>query len=206
MSHIANKYIIKKGKFIRNWERLHQKVHDPWNNKKDHKLHIHFLIADALCKKFYKKKSSILDVGASSGYLKNYLKKYKSFKYLGTDISKKATTNNKDVITDDIRIFNKNFEKKFDFIFILRTIYYVAPEIDKVLKNLKKYLKKNGILIISYNLKKNSFTNRYLTDVSLRKKLKKIKLVELYTVEVNREIMMNNNGEKHSLFFFKKVN
>ena len=197
---------MKNGEYIRNFEQMYQKVRDPWNQKKNHKLDIHFLLTDALFKKFFKKNCSILDVGAANGYLKNHLKKYKSFKYLGTDISKTAVKNKKNMVVDDIRIFNKNFQKRFDFIFVLRTIYYVTPEINKVIKNLKRYLKKNGILIISYNLKKNSFSNRYLTDISLRKKLKKIKLFELYTVEVNREIMMNNNGEKHSIFFFKKNN
>jgi len=206
MSHIANKYLIKRGRFIRNFDQMYKKVKDPWNQKKNNKLDIHFLIIVALFKKFYKKGCSILDVGAAGGYLKEHLKGFKSFKYLGTDISKKVAKNKKNIIVDDIRIFNKNFVNKFDFIFILKTIYYVSPEINKVIKNLKKYLKKNGILIISYNLKKNSFTNKYLTDAYLRKKLKKLKLVELYTIEVNREIMMFNNGEKHSFLFFKKKN
>ena len=70
-------------------------------------------------------------------------------------------------------------------IFILKTIYYVGDKIDIVLKNINLYLKKKGILIITYNLKKNSYSNRYLDDIKLRSKLLK-KFIEIFTVEVNR--------------------
>ena len=37
MSHIANKYIMKNGEYIRNFEQMYQKVRGPWNQKKNHK-------------------------------------------------------------------------------------------------------------------------------------------------------------------------
>ena len=92
---------------------------------------------------------------------------------------------------------------KFDFIFILKTIYYVGDEIDVVINNIFSYLKKSGILIISYNLKKNSYSNKFLTDIKLRLKLLK-KLNELYTIEINRIPYETKKKEKITVLIFKK--
>ena len=64
-------------------------------------------------------------------------------------------------------------------------------------------MKNNSYLFISYNLKKNSFSNKYITDLKLRKKLKKL-FFEIYTVEINRELQKTDNKEKNTLFVFKK--
>ncbi len=88
-------------------------------------------------------------------------------------------------------------------IFCLRTIYYVADNIKTVIKNLKKYLKKNGLLIISYNLKKDSYSNKYLTDIKLRKILIK-NFKEKFTIEINRERYSKIKGEKVTIFIFNK--
>ena len=99
---------------------------------------------------------------------------------------------------------NKNFINLFDIIVCLKTIYYVGQKIDDVIRNFKKYLKKNGILVISYNLKRNSISNRYLTDIKLRKKLKK-SFTELYTIEINRELYLSDvKEEKTTLLIFQK--
>ena len=79
----------------------------------------------------------------------------------------------------------------------------MSDNIDNEIKNLKKYLKKDGFIFISYNLKKNSFSNKFLTDLKLRLKLKK-KFKEIYTIEINRSLYMSKNKEKNTLFVFKK--
>ena len=79
----------------------------------------------------------------------------------------------------------------------------MSDNIDNVIQNLKKYLKKDGFIFISYNLKKNSFSNKFLTDLKLRLKLKK-KFKEIYTIEINRSLYMSKNKEKNTLFVFKK--
>jgi hypothetical protein len=72
------------------------------------------------------------------------------------------------------------------------------------LKNLKNYLKKNGFLVISYNLKKNSFSNKYLNDIKLRYLLIK-NFKEIYTIEINRQLYEKNSKyEKLTLFIFQK--
>ena len=196
-----NKYLISNEKFIRNFELMYKKISDPWNQKKQFFSGEQYLFLFSyinLMKNKFKKKKNVLDVGAGSGELKKMLNK--NFRYHGIDIHKKKIKN---VIYDDINCFNKSFSKKFDIIFCLKTIYYLGDNINKVLGHFQKYLKKGGILIISYNLKKDSFSNKYLTDLKLRKLLLK-KFKEILTIEMNREKMIDNNTEKFSFFVFSK--
>ena len=196
-----NKYIINNNKFIRDFEKLYKNIKDPWNQKKNFEKNEDFIfclsgIINYLNKS--KKKISILDIGAGDGILKKYLKK--SFDYIATDIHKKKI---KDVIYDDINVFNKSFLNKFNIIFCLRTIYYVSDNIKIVINNLKRYLRKDGLLIISYNLQKDSYSNRYLTDIKLKKILNS-KFKEKFTVEINRDLYLKKKGEKVTIFVFKK--
>ena len=196
-----NKYLIKKDLFIRNFKKLYQKIDDPWNQHSNFFEEESVIILKSFIEKFSnkKKKFNLLDIGAGKGSLKKILKK--NFSYYGTDIHNKKY---KDIIYDDITKFNKKFKNKFDFIICLKTIYYVGDKIKIVLNNVQKYLKKNGFLIISYNLKRKSFSNKYLTDLKLRRMLKK-KLIEVYTIEINRELSeLNSKEEKTTLLIFKK--
>ena len=196
-----NKYIIYNNKFIKNFEKLYKEIEDPWNQTQNFENNEDFIfclsgIFNILNKS--KKNISVLDVGAADGILKKYLKK--KIKYIGTDIHKKNLDN---VIYDDINIYNKPFLNKFDVIFCLRTIYYVSDNIKKVISNFKKYLKKNGLLVISYNLKKNSYSNKYFNDIKLRKILIK-NFKEKFTIEINRNKYLTSGGEKITIFCFKK--
>lgn len=195
-----NKYLIKNKNFTRDFKKLYSKITDPWNQKKNFSIDQTTLILEGyfnyLNRKF--RKIKILDVGAGSGILKS--KFSKKFEYTGTDIHQKKFKN---LIFDDITVYNKNFVNKFHMICCLKTIYYVSDNINIVLSNFYKYLKNNGILIISYNLKKNSFSNKYLNDLKLRKILKK-KFHEILTIETNRENYEKLNEEKNSIFIFKK--
>tara|TARA_B100000965_G_scaffold332559_1_gene297145 strand:- start:1144 stop:1764 length:621 start_codon:yes stop_codon:yes gene_type:complete len=196
-----NKYLIKKDLFIRNFEKLYQKIDDPWNQHSNFFEEESVIILKSFIEKFSnkKKKFNLLDIGAGKGSLKKILKK--NFSYYGTDIHNKKY---RDIIYDDITKFNKKFKNKFDFIICLKTIYYVGDKIKIVLNNVQKYLKRNGFLIISYNLKRKSFSNKYLTDLKLRRMLKK-KLIEVYTIEINRELSeLNSKEEKTTLLIFKK--
>jgi 2-polyprenyl-3-methyl-5-hydroxy-6-metoxy-1,4-benzoquinol methylase len=197
-----NKYLIKNNIFIRDFKRLYSEIKDPWGQ--DKKLHedITFLIVNNFLNKIIKsssKKLDLLDVGAGKGSLKKYISK--KFNYIGSDINKKKF---KTVIDDDITKHNVNLVNRFDVIVCLKTIYYVSDKIDIVLNNFKKYLRNNGMLIISYNLKKDSYSNKFLTDIKLRKILIKKKFKENYTIEMNRELYFMGK-EKFSIFVFNKV-
>tara|TARA_Y100000389_G_scaffold193246_1_gene221814 strand:+ start:74 stop:706 length:633 start_codon:yes stop_codon:yes gene_type:complete len=196
-----NKYIIKNNKFIREFDKLYKNINDPWNQKKNFEFSEQFIFCISGLINYFnknKKKISVLDVGAGSGILKKYLNK--DFYYLGTDIHKKKIKN---VIFDDIKILKKSFINKFDLIFCLKTIYYVSDDIKPVLNNFKKYLKKGGLLIISYNLTKKSYSNKFLTDLKLKNLLDN-HFKELFTIEINREKFLKKNGEKMTIFVFNK--
>tara|TARA_B100001057_G_C22677013_1_gene882221 strand:+ start:246 stop:878 length:633 start_codon:yes stop_codon:yes gene_type:complete len=196
-----NMFLIKDNKFIRNFDKLYKNIKDPWNQKKNFETSEQFIFCiSGLLNHINKnkKKLSILDIGSGSGILKKYLNK--NFKYTGTDIYKNK---NKNIIFDDIRVLNNSFINKYDLIFCLKTIYYVSDDIKNVLNNFKKYLKKNGLLIISYNLKKSSYSNKFLTDLKLKKLLNN-KFKELFTLEINREKYLKKNDEKLSIFIFSK--
>jgi len=197
-----NKYLIKKNLFIRDFEDLYKNIKDPWNQNQNFENEESVIILKALVAKILKnkKKIKLLDIGAGKGSLKRILGK--GIDYIGTDIHKQRYKN---IMYDDISKFNKKFQNKFDIIVCLKTIYYVGDKIKSVLNNFKRYLKSNGLLIVSYNLKKKSFSNRYLKDLKLRKMLKKL-FIEIYTIEINRELYeTNNKKEKTTLFIFKKT-
>lgn len=197
-----NKYLIKNNNFIKDFQSLYKNIVDPWNQKKNFKSDLQYIFClSGLLNLINKnnKKINVLDIGAGSGILKRYLNK--NFKYQGTDIHQKKFKN---VIYDNVKVLNKRFIDKFDIIFCLKTIYYAAEDIEVVLNNFKKYLKKNGLLIISYNLKKNSYSNKFLTDLKLKKLLDN-RFKELYTIEINREKFEKKNGEKVTIFIFSKL-
>ena len=195
-----NIYLIKQNKFLRDWEGLYRNIKDPWNQNYNFANDESVMIVKSFINRFAKNKKRIrlLDIGAGSGSLKKIIDK--KILYTGTDVHK----HRKGVIYDDITVFNERFINKYNILTCLKTIYYVGDKIYTVLKNLKKYLKKNGFLIITYNLRKNSFSNRYLTDLKLRHLLIK-NFKEIYTIEINRELFeKNSKHEKLTLFIFQK--
>jgi|TARA_B110000483_G_C18128183_1_gene516530 2-polyprenyl-3-methyl-5-hydroxy-6-metoxy-1,4-benzoquinol methylase len=195
-----NHHIIKKNLFIRDFENLYKNIKDPWNQHENFLKEETVIFAREIIKNISKNKNelSLLDVGAGQGSLKKILKS--NIKYLGTDIHKKKFKN---VKFDDINIYNSSFKNKFDIIVCFKTIYYLADNIDIVINNFKDYLKKNGFIIISYNSKTSSYSNKFLTDLILRSKLVKI-FKEIYTIEINRNLYEQKNKEKDTLFVFKK--
>jgi 2-polyprenyl-3-methyl-5-hydroxy-6-metoxy-1,4-benzoquinol methylase len=197
-----NKFIIKNNKFVNDFDSLYKSIKDPWNQDKNFTNNISNVILQGILDKFTsKKKIRLLDVGCAYGSLKKIINK--KIKYTGTDIHNQKI---KDVIFDDITVFNKNFYNRFNVLCCLTTIYYVGFKIKTVLKNFKSYLRKNGLLIISYNLKKNSLSNKYLTDLKLRRLLIQCGFEELYTIEINRELYYKSTiNQKITLLIFKKI-
>ena len=195
-----NKYIIKNKRFIKNFKLLYTKIKDPWDQKKFFFNDKSIIILDGLINHINKNynKLNILDIGAGSGILRKKFKK--NFSYLGTDIHKKKY---RQVVYDDINFLNNKFINKFNIVFCLKTIYYVSDNINKVIYNINRYLRKKGFIIISYNIKKNSFSNKYLNDIKLRHIMKK-KFTEILTIELNRENFEKLKQEKITILIFKK--
>jgi 2-polyprenyl-3-methyl-5-hydroxy-6-metoxy-1,4-benzoquinol methylase len=136
---ISNIYLIKQNKFLRDWEGLYRNIKDPWNQNQNFANDESIMIVKSFINRFAKSKKRIrlLDIGAGSGSLKKIIDK--KILYTGTDVHKNK---NKNVIYDNVTIFNKRFRNKFDFLICLKTIYYVGDKIYSVLKNLKSYIKK----------------------------------------------------------------
>lgn len=116
---------------------------DFWTNSKIK------LVLDLINKE---KITSILDAGCGSGYTSYFLSK-KGYKLIGADKSKKilalASKRYKNKNLKFLYIdLNKNLpKKKFDCILLLDVLEHVKDDFN-LLKNLKKILKKQGILII----------------------------------------------------------
>lgn len=98
------------------------------------------------------KNSKVIDIGCGNGYLtKKITKKFKNV--VGVDQSKSAIKFAKKNYKGKIKFINSdlenlNLKKKFDIIFLIEVIEHVYSP-DNLIKKIKKFMKKNTILIIS---------------------------------------------------------
>ena len=200
MAHKCNEFIIKNGKFIRDFDTMYQSIEDPW----DQELNYSYCFINRLTLMCLSDVISvqgcdvntILDIGCAAGCFSDDLLLLSGGNgfYKGLDISQsvidKAKNKNKNqrctFDVGDIRCFNKNFECKFDLVFSSKTIYYVAPEIDVALENINKYLNENGLFCFNYNAPRDAFSNQWLTYELLREKLFSLRFSEKRFIEVNR--------------------
>lgn len=202
MSHECNKFIIKNNTFIRNFEGMYREIDDPWGQEENHKNDQSTMAAFHFLANIFSNLNSntlkILDIGCANGYhAQNFIDLFgNKTSLVGTDISKtvikKAKLLNKNLtgvqfVTDDCRVSNPLFKKKFDLVFSSKTLYYVAPEIDKVVLNIKSYLKNTGgIFLFVYNQTSDAFSNKWLTYEGLREIVLLAGFKEEIFVELNR--------------------
>lgn len=110
---------------------------------------------------------SILDIGAGTGSLYNFIKaKFPDFQYYATDISAKMLENS-NIPSGNYFVGNATEiqfpTSSFDFIFLLGvTTYMEQMEFEQTLSFIAKQLKKDGVAIIS-------FTNRNSYDFKIRR-------------------------------------
>ena len=110
----------------------------------------------------------VLDVGPGSGFLIDYFLE-KNFQYHFIVSIEKFSTNliSKGGISasDDIYFFEKNLEKKFDFIVLRHVIEHLDRPLD-ALNNLRKYLKTDGLLYMALPnaLKINNISKGFRTS------------------------------------------
>ncbi len=200
MSHECNKYIIDGDVFLRDFEAMYANEEDPWSQheyyQKDVATMSIFYFLKVLCPELVSSSPSILDIGCADGYhAKHFIDIFPFCSYTGTDISptvvSKASqlypaSNSATFVVDDCRKANFEFNQRFDLIFSSKTLYYVAPEIDSVLNNIKSYLIPSGYFCFVYNQSPDSFTNRWLTYEVLREKLLQQGFIETFFAEFNR--------------------
>lgn len=196
MSHECNKYIISSEEFVRDFEKMYQVIDDPWDQEKNHESDSSIELSLFLMQQYINVDdiSSILDVGCATGYhSKKITDVFPAADYLGVDVSptivskaKKYESSRIAFEENNIIEENKNYDNKFDLIFSSKTLYYVAPEIDVVIDNIKNYLKKSGYLFFVYNMTETAFTKKWLTYELLREKLLAKGFEEVAFFEVNR--------------------
>lgn len=198
MGHECNKHIISDGRFVRNFDLMYQEIDDPWDQKKNQSSDISsYLAIYSLYFNMAKYNSNVkrvLDIGCADGYHKKLFDNIfeNQIDYYGTDISatiiNKAKQNLKfgNLYVDDIREYNESFYNKFDIVYSSKTLYYVAPEIDEVIDNIQKYMRKDGILCFIYNQTQDAFSKKWLTYEGLRDKLILHGFKELNFIELDR--------------------
>jgi SAM-dependent methyltransferase len=171
-----NDYIIRDNKeFIRDFDRMYREISDPWGQQERGDNDESFSIALSVLKSFYRK-GLIVDIGCGPGHLSKYvIEKLGDDNYLGCDISpqavKIAKEKNPNLQFETLNIITDYKSWDASVVIILKTIYYCAPEIDNTIQNIYNTLTKGGHLLYSYNMKEDSFTNRYLDIEKLRYKL-----------------------------------
>lgn len=137
--------------------------------------------------KSYKKKGSLLDVGAGIGqFLKLARNEYDVF---GTEISESAITiaNNKfgiNLIKGEIE--NISLDRKFDIITLIHVLEHVSSP-SSTLNKCKKMLKSDGIIVIAVPNDVFLYRSLFLRMMSLTKYGQKI----LYSLHLRREISEN---------------
>ncbi len=128
----------------------------------------------------------ILDAGCGDGRL-CYELRNSNAKIFGVDYSERAIAFAK-IFNPNAVFFNEsldsfNTNEKFDFIVLLETLEHIIPaETNKVLKNLKNLMKKNGRLIItvpSKNIKLAEKHYRHFSEKDLRETLRGFKAIKI---------------------------
>ena len=125
--------------------------------------------------KYFKSKDkfSVLDLGCGDGrwskILMNKIKYYKGVDFSSTFIKNAVNNNN----SDKIKFINSKVQDyyedyKFDFVLIIGLMTYLNDDsIYKLLKNVNKMLKKNGLLIVRNVLINNDNIDRSFYDRKL---------------------------------------
>lgn len=112
----------------------------------------HYSVIIGYCH-FFKNQGEILDVGCGEGILQERLQQYQYSRYVGIDISNEAILSayrRQDKRTTFLcaEISDYENEESFDIIIFNEVLYYLNDPIG-ILKKYEKFLKKNGIIIIS---------------------------------------------------------
>lgn len=168
-SKISNNYILRTKKFSKS---KRQKIEHNFINK--------------ILKKFHVKR--VLDFGCNDGVLKISLNK--RINYNGIDINKKLKSNF--LYSKKIKIYKKKiptYKLKFDCIIISHVIGHINNPI-KVIGDLKKSLKKKGIIIIITPNKYfklfiffSNLFNNYIPDITVTKYYSKNEILEILKIK-----------------------
>ncbi len=162
----------------------------------------HSYIRNLLISRFHNKKISIVDYGCGNGDLLNFIDKNIK-KYVGYEISDDCLKVAQNKFKHKKYSFNKIHSKKVpklgaknsvDLVILIGVIQYMTgSEISQLLKEAKKVLKKNGILIITcavdhkfykiFNIYQLFLPNNYINRKSIIAKIEKNNFTVEYSLE-----------------------
>ncbi len=158
-----------------------------------------------------KKGNSILDLACGKGRHSVYLNSL-GFNVIGADLSKNSIAHAKQfenkTLSFEVHDMRHSFETKFDVILNLFTSFGFFKEDKediKVLQNIKKGLKSNGLAVIDFMNAKKVIKNLVQEEVQLIDGIKfKIKRY-LDSGFIVKEINFNFNGEQHTYYERVKI-
>lgn len=157
----------------------------------------HFFIKNIIENHFGLQKISVIDYGCGSGELLNYLEKRKIEKYCGFDVGGDCLRVAKEVFLNKKYLFKRINKRRppwlgknnsIDLIVLIGVLQYMtSEEVDHLLKESKRVLTKNGIIIIScaidhylykiFNLYRFFIPNHYIDRKKLISKLKEFDFI-----------------------------
>jgi len=184
-------YVIKKGKFIGNFEEMYQNVKDPWlhGDALDVQYDIILYLIDRY--KICHKKGKILDIGCGKGAFTARLKKKLSkSKIIAIDIAPtaiKKASKKYGILGIDFKVMNiqkdyKDINSKFNLILISQIMWYILPDFPKIISYLsRKMLAKGGYILINqvfYKPGVQKYGNKFIQAPKDMINLVELKLIE----------------------------
>ena len=204
---LIHKYVydIQNKKLFQNMDLAYKKIKDLWQDQVqlDNPRFSYItglLLTRVNLKK--KKKIKILDVGCGYGSFVHYLNSLKKLNVIGTDISSYAIKKGRQKYKTN-KIFVHNFldkpfvnKKKFDFVLILGTFWFLLKKFNIFINNLKKNLNKNTEIFFQINIPKdnNIFKSIISNETQLVKFLKKY-------FKIKNILKISNLSEKNNKLF-----
>jgi len=201
-------YVIKKGKFVGNFEKMFQRFDDPWCLlKKNKKIsNLNYQIIYNYCEHIRSsKKFTTLEIGCGFPQISHelHLRKFKAY---GTDISetvikkskKKYPKLKKNLYVSTFLNFPLYEKIKPDIIILSDISWYVLPELKKFLRWYKN-LKSKTYLIHSlavYTKGKQKYGKKYFHDLKSIKSFFKLNFLSSGYIK-------NIDGDIHTFFLAK---
>lgn len=156
-------YVIKDGKFIGKFDEMYTKCDDPW--VQSHQLNKYSRISGIYHIQNFNIKT-ILECGCGLGYYSNWLKQETGITAKGVDVSPVAINRARSLFPEldfEVADITKDLHKytKYDCVLLSEILWYVLPELNKILSDLKEKFK-GKYLIINQVFYKG--TQRYGTE------------------------------------------
>ena len=202
-------YVIKNGKLVGKFEEMYQNVEDPWSHGEASDLQYDSALLLLKKNNTFSKKVKILDIGCGKGAFTSRLKKdFPKSEITAIDVSstaiKKAIKQyGKKGINFKVVDIQKNIKKvkgKYDLIVMSEIMWYILPNLKKILYYLSKNILKNkGCVLINQAFYKpgiQKYGNEFIE--------KPEDLINLVKLKLIKRVDMHNLNDFDSIMLFEK--